>query len=102
MRSVGGRASLGGCEVTRISQTRLRTEFPVASVALRLTVSRQLPQVAISCTHICAHSVDICVEAREVIIPRVPTRQREGADKSRSLLPISGSRSDARRLRSHQ
>jgi hypothetical protein len=96
--------------VWRISQTRLHTESSVASVAVRLTVSRQLPQAATSCTHICAHSVDICVEAGveagKVIVPRVPTRQREGADNSRSLLRVSGSRnnwpsSDARRLRSH-
>jgi hypothetical protein len=88
--------------VWRISQTRLRTESSVASVAVRLTVSRQLHKAATSCTHICAHSVDICVEARAVTIPRVPTRQREGADNSRSLLRVSGSTSDARRLRSHQ
>lgn len=88
--------------VWRISRTRLRTESSVASVAVRLTVSRQLHKAATSCTHICAHSVDICVEARAVSIPRVPTRPREGADNSRSLLRVSGSTSDARRLRSHQ
>jgi hypothetical protein len=108
--------------VWRISQTRLHTESPVASVAVRLTVSKQLPQAATSRTHICAHSVDIYVEAPEVVIPRVPTRQREGADNSRSLLRVSGPpddrtpknwrpknwptkdrhSSDARRLRSHQ
>ena len=103
--------------VWRILQTRLHTESPVASVAVRLTVSKQLLQAATSRTHICAHSVDIYVEAPEVVIPRVPTRQREGADNSRSLLRVSGPpddrtqknrppkdrhSSDARRLRSHQ
>jgi hypothetical protein len=98
--------------VWRISRTRLHTESSVASVAVRLTVSRQLPQAATSRTHICAHSVDIYVEAsevpRKVVVPQVPTRQqREGADNSRSLLRVSGhlgnpASSDARRLRSHQ
>jgi hypothetical protein len=88
--------------VWRICQTRLRTDSSVASVAVRLTVFKQLHKAATSCTHICAHSVDICVEARAVPIPRVPTRQREGADNSRALLRVSGSTSDARRLRSHQ
>jgi hypothetical protein len=95
--------------VWRISQTRLHTDSSVASVAVRLTVSKQLP-AATSRTHICAHSVDICVdaevEAGKVIIPRVPTRQREGADNSRSFRvsgsPDRPSSPDARRLRSHQ
>jgi|RhiMethySRZTD1v2_1073278.scaffolds.fasta_scaffold291085_2 hypothetical protein len=88
----------------RISQTRLHGDSAIASVALRLSVSTQLPHPAVGRSGGCiyAHSVDICVEAAEVNIPRVPTPQREGADNSRSLLRVSGLRSDATRLRSHQ
>jgi len=101
----------------RISPTRLHSASAVASVALRLTGFTQLPQPATFTRQprcratvvgetgrwcICAHSVDICVEAREVASPDVPARQSKGTDNSRSLLRVSGSRSDARRLRSHQ
>jgi hypothetical protein len=104
----------------RILPTRLQSASPVASVALRLTDFTQLPQLATfvrqprcrgpvegetGCRCICAHSVDICVE-REVAVPHVPARQGKGTDNSRSLLRVSASRSDARRLprrlRSHQ
>jgi hypothetical protein len=51
---------------------------------------------------ICAHSVDICVEVSEVVVPHAPMQQGVGADNSRSLLRASESRSGARRLRSHQ
>jgi len=106
---------------SRISQTRLHSDSPVASVALRFTGFTQLPQPAAvirqprcrgtvegetGCWCICAHSVDICVEVREVAVPKVPARQGKGTDNSRSLLRVSASRSDARRLprrlRSHQ
>ena len=105
----------------RILPTRLQSAAPVASVALRLTDFTQLPQPATfirqprcrgtvggetGCRCICAHSVDICVEVREVAVPNVPARQGKGTDNSRSLLRVSASRSDARRLprrlRSHQ
>jgi hypothetical protein len=105
----------------RILPTRLQSASPVASVALRLTDFTQLPQPATvirqprcrgtvegetGCWCICAHSVDICVEVREVAVPNVPARQGKGTDNSRSLLRVSASRSDARRLprrlRSHQ
>jgi hypothetical protein len=105
----------------RILPTRLQSASPVASVALRLTGFTQLPQPATfirqprcrgtvegetGCWCICAHSVDICVEVREVAVPNVPARQGKGTDNSRSLLRVSASRSDARRLprrlRSHQ
>jgi hypothetical protein len=101
----------------RISPTRLHSASAVASVALRLTGFTQLPQPATftrqprgrgtvvgetGCRCICAHSVDICVEVGEVASPDVPARQGKGTDNSRSLLHVSGSRSDARRLRSHQ
>ena len=105
----------------RISPTRLHSASAVASVALRLTDFTQLPQPATFTRQprcratvvgetgrwcICAHSVDICVEAREVASPDVPARQGKGTDNSRSLLRVSASRSDARRLprrlRSHQ
>jgi hypothetical protein len=100
----------------RISQTRLHTDSAVASVAVRLSVFTQLPQPAFTrqprwrrtvvgvnghrC--ICAHSVDICVEVSEVVVPHAPMRQGVGAHNSRSLLRVSGSRSGAPRLRSHQ
>jgi hypothetical protein len=101
----------------RISPTRLHSASAVASVALRLTDFSQLPQPATLvrqprcrgtvvgetgcwCTY--AHSVDICVEVREVASPDVPARQGKGTDNSRSLRRVSASRSDARRLRSHQ
>jgi len=102
---------------SRISQTRLHSDSPVASVALRLTDFTQLPQPAAvirqprcrgtvegetGCWCICAHSVDICVEVREVAVPKVPARQGKGTDNSRSLLRVSGSRAGARRLRSQQ
>ena len=105
----------------QILPTRLQSASPVASVALRLTDFTQLPQPATfirqprcrgtvegenGCWCICAHSVDICVEVREVAVPDVPARQGKGTDNSRSLLRVSASRSDARRLprrlRSHQ
>ena len=105
----------------RILPTRLQSAAPVASVALRLTDFTQLPQPATfirqprcrgtvesetGCWCFCAHSVDICVEVREVAVPDVPARQGKGTDNSRSLLRVSASRSDARRLprrlRSHQ
>jgi len=102
---------------SRISQTWLQGDSPIASVAVRLSVFTQLPRPATftrqprcrrtvvsgsARRRIYAHSVDICVEAAEAFIPRVPTSQCEGADKSRFLLRVSGSRSDTRRLRSHQ
>jgi hypothetical protein len=128
MRGVDNRAPLRGLGVQRtrrttwrILPTRLQSASPVASVALRLTAFTQLPQPATlmrqprcrgtvesetGCWCICAHSVDICVEAREVAVPDVPARQGKGTDNSRSLLRVSASRSDARRLprrlRSHQ
>src|SRR6187455_3740437 len=101
----------------RILPTRLHGDSTVASVALRLTGFTQLPQPATSdrqprfrgtvvgetsCWRICAHSVDICVEVRKVAVPEVPARQGKGTDNSGSLLRVSGSRSDARRLRSQQ
>ncbi len=102
---------------SRISQTWLQDVSAIASVAVRLSVFTQLPRPATftrqpRCRRtvvsgsarrcIYAHSVDICVEAAEAVIPRVPTSQCEGADKSRFLLRVSGSRSETRRLRSHQ
>ena len=102
---------------SRISQTRLHGDSAIASVAVRLSVFTQLPRPATftrqpRCRRtvvsgsarrcIYAHSVDICVEAAEAVIPRAPSSQCEGADKSRFLLRVSGSRSDTRRLRSHQ
>jgi len=101
----------------RISPTRLHSDSAVASVAVRLSVFTQLLQPATFTRQprwrrtvmgadgrrcICAHSVDICVEVSEVVVPHAPPRQRVGADNSRSLLRISGPRSGARRLRSHQ
>jgi hypothetical protein len=105
----------------RILPTRLQSTSPVASVALRFTDFTQLPQPATfirqprcrgtvegetGCWCICAHSVDICVEVGEVAVPNVPARQGKGTDNSRSLLRVSASRLDARRLprrlRSHQ
>jgi hypothetical protein len=126
--SVDNRAPLRGLGVQRtrrttwrILPTRLQSASPVASVALRLTDFTQLPQPATfvrqprcrgtvegetGCRCVCAHSVDICVEVREVAVPHVPARQGKGTDNSRSLLRVSASRSDARRLprrlRSHQ
>ena len=102
---------------SRISQTRLHGDSAIASVAVRLSVFTQLPRPATftrqprcrrtvvsgsARRRIYAHSVDICVEAAEAVIPRAPSSQCEGADKSRFLLRVSGSRSDTRRLRSHQ
>jgi hypothetical protein len=101
----------------RILPTRLHGDSTVASVALRLTGFTQLPQPATfarqprfrgtvvgetSCWRICAHSVDICVEVRKVAVPEVPAPLGRGTDNSGSLLRVSGSRSDARRLRSQQ
>ena len=101
----------------RILPTRLHGDSTVASVALRLTGFTQLPQPATSDRQprfrgtvvgetgwwrICAHSVDICVEVRKVAVPEVPAREGKGTDNSGSLLRVSGSRSDARRLRSQQ
>jgi hypothetical protein len=100
----------------RILLTRLHGGSTVASVALRLTGFTQLPQPATSDRQprfrgtvvgktgwwrICAHSVDICVEARKVAVPEVPAGQGKGTDNSGSFR-VSGSRSDARRLRSQQ
>jgi hypothetical protein len=79
--------------VWRISQTRLRTESSVASVAVRLTVSRQLHKAATSCTHICAHSVDICVEARAVTIPEC----RRGSAKVQTTADLCFAYPDRRR-----
>jgi len=103
---------------SRISQTRLHSDSPVASVALRFTGFTQLPQPGTFTRQprcrgtvvgetgrcrICAHSVDICVEeASEVAVPDVPARQGKGTDNSRSLLRVSGSRAGARRLRSQK
>jgi hypothetical protein len=49
-----------------------------------------------------AHSVDICVEVRQVVVPQARTPRRESADNSRFLLRASGSRTDARRAAEYE
>jgi hypothetical protein len=45
----------------------------------------------------CAHSVDICVEVRRVVVPQARTPYRESAYNSRSCFTYAGSGRVARR-----
>ena len=93
----------------RISPTRLRRDPAIASVAVRLAVSssyRSRQRVLVSLFSggtvvrvtgrrcFCAHSVDICVEAR---LPQARTPYRESAHNSRFCFARIGLGRDARR-----
>jgi hypothetical protein len=45
----------------------------------------------------CAHSVDICVEARQVVVPQARPPYRESAHNSRFCFALAGSSRAARR-----
>jgi len=93
----------GGC---------LRRDPAIASVAVRLAVSGNYSSRQHSLVNLdaggtvvsvtgdrcfCAHSVDICVEARQVVVPQARTPYRESADDSKFTLRASGLSTDARR-----
>jgi hypothetical protein len=78
----------GGC---------LRRDPAIASVAVRLAVSGNYSSRQHSLVNLdaggtvvsvtgdrcfCAHSVDICVEARQIVVPQARTPYRESADNS--------------------
>jgi hypothetical protein len=95
------------CDATRrLLASRFASQFQATTTAGRVDSLTSMPGgTVVGVTGrrcFCAQSVDIYVDAREVVVPHARKPHGESADNIRFLLRASGSRTDARRAAEYE